>query len=47
LGDTGGTVAVFGALVAFQTADRQTQGVGRCVLLIRVSLGAQDLEPGR
>ena len=45
--EAGGAVAVFGALVAFQTADRQAQGVGRRPLLVRVGPGAQEFEPGR
>ena len=41
LGDASRAVAVFGALVAFQPAARQMQGVGCRPLLVRVGLAAQ------
>ena len=47
LRQAGGAIAVFGALVAFQAADRQAQGVGRGPLLVRVGPGAQEIEAGR
>ena len=47
LRQAGGAIAVFGALVAVQAADRQAQGIGRGLLLVRVGPGAQEIEAGR
>jgi hypothetical protein len=47
LRQAGGAIAVFGALVAFQAADRQAQGIGRSPLLVRVGPDAQEIEAGR
>ena len=44
LGQAGGAVAIFSALVAFQAADGQTQGVSRGPALIGLSLGIQLIE---
>jgi hypothetical protein len=47
LRQAGGAIAIFGALVAFQAAGRQAQGIGRGPLLVRVGSGAQEIETGR
>src|SRR5262249_48247280 len=47
LRQAGGAIAIFGALVAFQAADGQAQGLGRGPLLVRGGPGAPEGEAGR